>query len=131
MKELLIEAKLENLDRVLDFISDFIQDYPIKTQNQINIAIDEVFSNIARYAYPHDTDEATVRIEVEVKEEITITFEDNGIAYDPLAKQDPDTELSTEEREIGGLGIFLVKKLMDDVEYKRIGDKNILILKKA
>jgi len=128
MNELIIEAKLENMDAVQDFISARIEDCPMKTQNQIRIAVDEIFSNIARYAYSIKTGGATVRIAVDT--DITIEFEDNGTAYDPLAKDDPDVSLSADEREIGGLGLFIVKNLMDSVEYRRDGSKNILTIKK-
>jgi len=128
MNELIIEAKLENMDAVQDFISARIEDCPKKIRNQIGIAVDEVFSNIARYAYNPDVGGATVRIAVD--DDITIEFEDSGAAYDPLAKEDPDVSLSAEEREIGGLGLFMVKNLMDSVEYRREGTKNILTIKK-
>ena len=101
----------------------------MKIQNQIRIVVDEVFSNIARYAYHPEVGGATVRIAVD--DDITIEFEDSGVAYDPLAKEDPDVSLSAEEREIGGLGLFLVKNLMDSVEYRREGNKNILRIKKS
>ena len=124
MNELIIEAKLENMDTVQAFISEKIEDCPMKIQNQIRIAVDEIFSNIARYAYHPEVGGAVVRIVV--GEDVIIEFEDSGVAYDPLAKEDPDVSLSAEEREIGGLGLFMVKNLMDSVEYRREGNKNIL-----
>ncbi len=93
-----------------------------------SVAVDEIFSNIARYAYNPETGGATVR--VAVGEDVTIEFEDSGVAYDPLAADDPDVTLSAEEREIGGLGLFMVKKMMDAVKYRRDGNKNILTIKK-
>ena len=98
---------------------------------QVNVAIDELFSNIAYYAYEAEGD-ATVRVEIiEESMEIVLTFLDNGIPYNPLEKEDPDTTLSAEEREIGGLGIFMVKKTMDDVKYEYKDGQNILkIVKK-
>ena len=127
--ELLIEAKLENMDAVLDFVNEQLADCPPKVQNQIGIAVDEVFSNIARYAYHPTSGAATVRISVD--ENIIIEFEDSGIAYDPLSADTPNIELSADEREIGGLGVLMLKKLMDSVVYKREGDKNILtVIKK-
>ena len=128
MNELIIKAKLENMDAVLDFVNGRIETCPPKVQNQIGIAVDEIFSNIARYAYSPEDGEATVRITV--GDDITIEFEDSGVAYDPLSNDDPDISLSAEEREIGGLGIFMVKKLMDSVEFRREGNKNILTIKK-
>ena len=128
MYELFVEAKIENIDKVLDFVSKHIEECSVKIQNQISIAIDEIFSNIARYAYHPEVGLVIVRIAVD--EDITIEFEDSGIEYDPLATKDPDLSLSLEEREIGGLGIFILKKLMDTVEYNRIGDKNVLLIRK-
>jgi len=129
MDELIIEATLENMETVLDFVNEKIWNCPMKTQNQIRIVVDEIFSNIVRYAYKPKSGGAAVRIAV--GDEITIEFEDSGVAYDPLAKEDPDVSLSAEEREIGGLGLFMVKNLMDSVEYRRDGNKNILTIKKS
>ncbi len=128
MHELIIEATLENLDIVQDFINKRLEDCPLKVQNQISIAVDEIFSNIARYAYHPETGGAAVRISVE--DDITVEFEDSGIAYDPLRQEAPDITLSAEEREIGGLGLFMVKNLMDSLEYRREGNKNILTIRK-
>ena len=103
----------------------------MKAQTQIDIAIDELFSNIAHYAYNPEIGQATVRVEViEDPLAVTITFIDNGVPYDPLAKSDPDTTLSAEEREIGGLGIYMVKKSMDDITYEYRDGQNILAIKK-
>ena len=128
MNELSIEAKLENMDAVLDFVNERISDYPVKIQNQIGIAVDEIFSNIARYAYHPEVGGVAVRIAV--GNDIAIEFEDSGTAYDPLSAGVPDTTLSAEEREVGGLGIFMVKKIMDSVEYRRDEGKNYLVIKK-
>jgi anti-sigma regulatory factor (Ser/Thr protein kinase) len=98
---------------------------------QIDIAIDELFGNIAHYAYNPEIGKATVRVEV-AKDPlaVVITFIDNGVPYDPLAKADPDTTLSAEERESGGLGIYIVKKSMDDITYEYKDGQNILAIKK-
>ena len=133
MKELTIAATVENIETVTDFVNEQLEalDCPRKTQMQIDIAIDELFGNIAHYAYNPNVGEATVRVEV-IKEPLTvvITFIDKGVPYDPLAKADPDTTLSAEERDIGGLGIYMVKKSMDDVTYEYIDGQNILKIKK-
>ena len=133
MKELTIEAKIENIEAVTDFVNEQLEalDCPMKAQMQIDIAIDELFSNIAHYAYNPEIGQATVRVEViEDPLAVTITFIDNGVPYDPLAKADPDTTLSAEEREIGGLGIYMVKKSMDDITYEYKDGQNILAIKK-
>ena len=133
MKEMTIAATVENIDVVTDFVNEQLEscDCPIKAQVQIDIAIDELFSNIAHYAYNPETGDATVRVEVvEDPMAVVITFIDKGIPYDPLKKADPNTALSAEEREIGGLGIFMVKKTMDDITYEYKDGQNILKIKK-
>ena len=133
MKELTVEAKIENIEAVTDFVNEQLEalDCPMKAQMQIDIAIDELFGNIAHYAYNPEIGKATVRVEViEDPLAVTITFIDNGVPYDPLAKADPDTTLSAEEREIGGLGIYMVKKSMDDITYEYKDGQNILAIKK-
>ena len=133
MKELTVEAKTTNIEAVTDFVNEQLEalDCPMKAQMQIDIAIDELFGNIAHYAYNPEIGKATVRVEViEDPLAVTITFIDNGVPYDPLAKADPDTTLSAEEREIGGLGIYMVKKSMDYITYEYKDGQNILTIKK-
>lgn len=131
MKELTIEATLERLDEVLDFVNAELEanECDMKTVTQVEIAVEEIFVNIAHYAYNPEIGGAVIRISV--GDEIIIEFEDNGIAYNPLEKIDPDITKNAEEREIGGLGIFMVKKIMDSVEYTHCDNKNILTIKKA
>ncbi len=132
-KELTIDATVENIAKVTDFVNEQLEacDCPIKAQMQIDVAMDELFSNIAHYAYNPDVGPATVRVETrENPLSVIITFIDNGKPYDPLAKTDPDVTLSAEDREVGGLGIFLVKKTMDDVTYEYKNGQNILTIKK-
>ena len=133
MKELTIAAKIENIETVTNFVNEQLEalDCPMKAQMQIDIAIDELFGNIAHYAYNPEIGQATVRVEVvEDPLSVVITFIDNGVPYDPLAKADPNTTLSAEEREIGGLGIYMVKKSMDDITYEYKDGQNLLTLKK-
>lgn len=133
MKELTIAAKVENIEAVTDFVNQQLEalDCPMKAQMQIDIAIDELFGNIAHYAYNPEIGQATVRVEVvEDPLSVVITFIDNGVPYDPLAKADPDTTLSAEEREIGGLGIYMVKKTMDEITYDYQNGQNILRIRK-
>ena len=133
MKELTIAATVENIESVTDFVNEQLEalDCPMKAQMQIDIAIDEIFSNIAHYAYNPEIGQATVRVEVlEDPLAVTITFIDNGVPYDPLAKADPGTTLSAEERDIGGLGIYMVKKSMDEIVYEYKDGHNILKIKK-
>ena len=134
MKELTIAATIENIETVTDFVNEQLEAYdcPMKAQMQIDIAIDELFGNIAHYAYNPEIGSATVRVEViEDPLSVVITFIDNGIPYDPLKKEDPNTTLSEDEREIGGLGIFMVKKTMDDIIYEyKDGQNRLTIVKK-
>ena len=133
MNELSVEALVDNLNRVLAFVDGELEklDCPMKTQMQIDVAVEELFVNIASYAYNPETGPATVRVEVETEPlAVVITFIDHGVPYDPLAKEDPDVTLSAEERGIGGLGIFMVKKSMDDISYEYKNGQNILTIKK-
>ncbi len=133
MKEITLEAAVENIGRVTEFVDEQLAacGCPPRAQLQIDLAIDELFGNIAYYAYRPEVGPVTVR--VEVKEEpmaVTITFIDNGNPFDPLAREEPDTTLSAEQREAGGLGIFLVKKSMDDIVYEYKEGQNILSIRK-
>lgn len=133
MKELTINATVENIEKVTAFVDEQLEalDCPMKAQTQIDIAIDELFSNIAHYAYDPEVGPATVRVEVTQDPlAVVVTFIDNGKQYDPLAKEDPDVTLSAEERDIGGLGIYIVKKSMDEITYEYKDGKNILRIKK-
>lgn len=128
-----IEAKTDNLDQVLDFIRRTLekQECPIHILGQIEVAAEEIFVNIARYAYETGVGDAGIRVEVEQDPlRVAITFMDHGVPYDPLQREDPDTTLSAEERQIGGLGIYMVKKSMDDVCYDYQDGKNILTIRK-
>lgn len=133
MKELTVDATVENITQVTAFVDEQLEELgcPVKAQMQIDIAIDELFGNIALYAYHPEAGSVTVRVEVtEEPLAVIIAFIDNGKPYDPLANQNPDTALSAEEREIGGLGIFMVKKSMDEVSYHYKDGQNILTIKK-
>ena len=133
MKELTVDARVENIEAVTEFVNEQLEalDCPMKAQMQIDIAIDELFGNIAHYAYNPEIGTATVRVEVmEEPLSVVVTFIDDGVPYDPLQKGDPDVTLSAEEREIGGLGIYMVKKSMDEITYEYKGGQNILKIKK-
>ncbi len=132
--EMEIEADIDNLPQVRSFVECHLEmaDCPLKSQIQIDLAVEEGFVNIANYAYAPDKGTATVRVEVsDHPVAVTITFMDNGIPYDPLAREDPDVTLPAVEREIGGLGIFMTKKAMDNVVYEYRNGQNILTLKKS
>jgi len=133
MTELTLQAVVENITQVTEFIDALLeeQECSMRAQTQIDVAIDELFGNIARYAYGNQTGEATVRFEFDPADRMAaITFMDSGIPFDPLKKDDPDVTLAAEERGIGGLGIFLVKKTMDDMKYRFENGKNVLTIYK-
>ena len=129
--ELDIEAVEENLEKVLSFVDMRLEQAgcSMKSQMQIDLAVEEIFVNIAKYAYTPDKGRAIVRVEVSDEPiRVKITFIDHGKPYDPLAKDDPDLSLSAAERPIGGLGIFMAKKSMDDICYEYKDGSNILTL---
>ncbi len=131
--ELEVEAVRDNLEEVQAFVNEQLEagGCPKKAQMQIGLAVEEIFINIASYAYTPEQGKTTVRVEVsENPVTVTITFVDHGIPYDPLAKEDPDVTLSADERQIGGLGIFMTKKIMDNIAYEYKDGQNILTLKK-
>ena len=132
-KELDIEAVEENLNKVMAYVDKNLEAVgcSMKAQMQIDIAVEEIFVNICKYAYHPDKGRATVRVEVlDEPVQVKITFIDHGKPYDPLQKDDPDVTLSAEDRQIGGLGIFMVKQTMDNVEYQYKDGSNILTLVK-
>ena len=130
MEERRLQVKAEdgNLREVLSFLDAALEECgcPMKAQMQLEIAVEELFVNIARYAYPNEARDAEVSIAVGDDGMARITFSDSGVPYDPLAKPDPDISLSADERPIGGLGIYMVKKSVDDMRYERRDGKNIL-----
>ena len=133
MDELEIDAKVENLDQVLSFVDSRLEarDCPAGYMMNIDIAVEEIFVNIASYAYDGGPGKAWIRIGFEeYPHTMVLTFIDKGKPFDPVSKPDPDVTLSAEERKIGGLGIFMVKKSMDTMEYTRKDDSNILTITK-
>lgn len=133
MSEVTLEAAEENLDEVLRFVEDALENTgcSLEDQRQIAIAVEEVFINIVSYAYKPGRGDTTLRLDVsQDPAEVTITFIDHGVPFDPLAKEDPDINLPAKQRKVGGLGIFVVKNLMDDVFYEYRNGQNILTMKK-
>ncbi|MGX8706468.1 MAG: ATP-binding protein [bacterium] len=133
MSTLTLEAKINNIPVLTDFIDQQLEalDCPMKPQMQIDVAVDEIFTNISSYAYGESVGTATVSVDFDdATRTVTISFEDSGMPFDPLTQEEPDITLPAEQRQIGGLGIFLVKKTMDDMRYQRQGDKNVLTIEK-
>ena len=133
-RELIVDAVIEKVPEVTAFADAQLEEWncSFRAQTQIDVAIDELFSNIAYYAYPDEPGKVTVRMGLEEDgRTVRITFIDSGVPYDPLKKEDPDVTLSAEERAIGGLGIFLVKKTMDKIDYEYRNKQNILTIRKT
>lgn len=133
-KKLTIEATVSNIETVTNFVNEQLEtvNCPMKVQMQIDVAIDELFGNIVHYAYDSGIGLATVRVEFfEDDSGVMVTFIDSGTPYDPCERNTPDITSPAAKREIGGLGIFLVKKLMDEMHYVYQDGKNVLtIIKK-
>lgn len=133
MERMIIPAKIDNLDDVLRFVDEQIDKsgIPVPSKGQIELAVEEIFVNIASYAYPSGGGEAQIECGVSGEDNcLTIRFTDKGRSFDPLAKEDADTSPQALVAREGGLGILLVKKLMDEVSYTRRCGKNELTVKK-
>ena len=131
MPKITLPATLENIETATDFINAILEnaDCSMKAQMQLDIALDELMSNVARYAYAPETGSITVSMEIlEEPRRAVLTLTDEGVPYDPVKKEDPDISLSAEERSIGGLGIFIVKKSMDEMTYEYNDGKNIVTI---
>lgn len=131
MIEKSFEAKVDNLHLVLEFLESELEKHEciMKTSTALAIAIEELFVNIASYAYPNSNGNATLKLDF-VDSDVIITLIDSGFEFNPLEKTDPDISLKAEDRQIGGLGIYMVKKTMDDIQYLREKNQNILIMRK-
>ena len=134
--ELTVPADDKQLETVLDFIHKQLPaDCETDLLYKIDLAAEEIFVNIAHYAYKDKLPEGqagTAWITCTMENDtLTMIFKDNGIPFNPLAKSDPDITLSAQDRSIGGLGIFLTKKYMDSIDYKYENGENILTMKKT
>lgn len=130
-KSIKLPATDENLAKATEFVRERLKNRNVSEKfiKQVELYVEEVFVNIAHYAYAPDIGDAEIFCDVSA-DKITVIFTDEGKRYDPLEKPDPDITLSAEERDIGGLGIFMTKKLTDDIRYEYKDGKNILITEK-
>lgn len=127
------KAITDRTEDVISFVERILktENWPLKMQLLICMVVEEIYVNIAKYAYSPKTGPASIQVEMEKDPPaVVITFTDRGIPYNPLAKPDPDVTLPAEMRQIGGLGIFMVKKSVDDITYERKDGQNILRIRK-
>lgn len=132
MKEIILESKIENLNSLLLEIEELIEDkrISIKSKLQLELIIEELFVNICSYAYE---DVGEIKVQYELLENplrIIVTFIDNGIEFNPLSKTSPDLTLNAEQREVGGLGLTIVRKNVNQIDYKYENNQNNLTIEK-
>jgi len=132
MHELNIPAKTERLYEAQAFAENLMEEagFSPRMKNSISLVIEEIFVNIAAHAYSPAEGDVLIRLGLEDKNSVVLEFEDKGKPYNPLEEESPDVGMPAEQRDIGGLGIFLYRSIMDEVEYKYENGKNILTLKK-
>ena len=132
-KTITMDAVLANLDQALAFVDENLEqmDCPMKQQMQVDLAVEEAFVNVASYAYGEGTGPVTLSVSEEKETgRLVIRLSDSGIPFDPTARKEPDLSLPAEERQIGGLGIFMVKKSMDELRYAYENGQNVLTMYK-
>ena len=133
MNEKVFTAKKETLPEVMAFTEECLESFecPMKSSMAICVAVEEIFVNIASYAYPDGDGNAILSFGFDENERLmTLVIKDNGVPFNPLERAEPDITLSADEREIGGLGIFITKKTMDTVSYAYENGENILTMTK-
>ncbi len=135
MKEIVLDAKRENLPQLFEFITKTLREYSDdeKTIRKVKLCVEEAFMNIAAYAYNPEVGPAKVSVTALGEPyplRVQVVFTDNGKPFNPLKAESPDVESGLEDRQVGGLGIFLIKKEMDDITYEYRDGQNILTLEK-
>ncbi len=132
MKEIKVKADKEAIDEVYSFIEEellSVEGCSRRDALKLHMVIDELFTNVANYAYENSEGEVTVGFDEE-NSLVSISFIDSGTPYNPLDQESPDVTLSAKERKIGGLGVFMVKNTVDDISYERKDGKNIVTVYK-
>ncbi len=132
-RELLINAIDDNLVEAQDFVTESLNTLTdnMRLEMTMSIAVEEIYVNVSHYAYDYKGGDLVIRTQIlDEPRALKVVFEDSGPFFDPLKKPDPDVTLKVEDRQIGGLGIFMVKKSMDECYYERSGDKNVFTLVK-
>lgn len=132
MEKVTLPAKLENLDLMISWIlkNADIVGFDEKNKFQIKLASEEVLVNIINYAYPSKSGAIELSLNPKPKDSLEIVFADWGVPFDPLSLPEPKVCAPIEERKIGGLGVYLVRKVMDEVKYRREDERNILTVTK-
>ena len=134
-KTINVQATLDNLDTVIGFVEENLVAFecPTKIAMKIVVCVEELYVNIASYAYEGNEGNCTLTVENDgiAKNKVKITLVDGGIPFNPIEKENPDTNLDAVDREIGGLGIFMVKNIMDNIYYERKEENNIIIMEKS
>ena len=123
---------VKNVPVITEQIDEYLEslDCPMREQMQIDVAIDEIITNVSMYAYGDSNGIVTIEYDKLSEGGIKLVFTDTGVPFDPTKHEDPDTSLSAEERRIGGLGIYMVKKSMDELIYERKGNRNVFTVTK-
>ena len=131
-KELVIKNEIAELERLAAFVDEVAEELSLdmETTMKLNLALEEVVSNVILYAYPKKMGENITIMASSDSNTLVFTITDKGEEFDPTKVEDADITLDAEDREIGGLGIFIVKNIMNEVTYQRLEGKNILTLKK-
>jgi anti-sigma regulatory factor (Ser/Thr protein kinase) len=120
---------MESVPAMMDFVEGFIKNLPEKAVYDMKLSCEEVLLNIVSYAYPDGDGQLDISWEDDTERRLlNVTFEDSGIPFNPLQKEEPDLTIPMREKKIGGLGIMLVRKLMDEVQYAYIDGKNRLTI---
>ena len=124
-----VEAKMELIDQMINPIISSLEEIKVdhKKIYQINLALEEILVNISKYAYPGN--EGVIDISFEISDnpkQLRVVIKDKGKDFNPLEKEDPNLDASVEKRKIGGLGIYIVKNMVDDIKYQRLNNENIL-----
>lgn len=132
-KSLVVDATMENLDQVIGFVEEQLENEscPMKVIRQIGVSLEEIYVNVVNYAYGEDIGKCWLTLKIASVgdgKRLVLTIRDKGIPFNPLEKEDPDITLSVEERQIGGLGIYMVKEMMDEVTYEYQSGYNILTI---
>lgn len=133
MNYLTVPARTEALEDVQAFLEGQLEGWDCSPglQMQLSLVAEEIFVNIAHYAYPNGFGDAVIGVEISPQPPVlTLRFADHGIPFDPLSQPEADITLSAQERPIGGLGIFLTRKIMDEAVYSHADGQNILTLRK-